>query len=137
MRKPSFSDYPTITRRLDAFQERAKSYGWTNSIDYEKGCMAILDFIDKGKGRIVDGYLVMFDVIEPWYSPDKVLQEWLVIKLYDGGSVDSIPPALSELAREFECKSIISADSSPIRIMEDAYKRAGFKVLTRSFTKEA
>ena len=137
MRKPSFSDYPTITRRLDEFQQRAEAYGWTNAIDYEKGVAAILSFIDGGMGRIVDGYLVMVDVIEPWYSHDKVLQEWLVIKLYEGGTVDSIPLALSELAREFGCKSIISADSSPVSIMEDAYKRAGFKVLTRSFTKEA
>lgn len=120
--------------RLEAF---AKNYSWTNKVDFHKAYSALLDFADAGKAYVIDGYLVMVDVIEPWYSNDRVLQEWLVLKLYTGGTVKSIPLCLLQIARQRACLSVISADSSPISIVADAYQDAGFYPLTRSFYKKA
>lgn len=125
-----------ISDALVKLQKYAKAYSWTNEVDFDKACSAVGDFIGQGKAYVIDGYLVMIDVIQPWYSNDSVLQEWLVLKLYDGGSVDSVPPALLAIAKERGCKSVATADSSPISIVADAYTRAGFLPLTRSFTKE-
>lgn len=125
-----------ISEALTKLHKYAKAYSWTNAIDFDKACQAVGYFSGQGNAYVVDGYLVMVDVVTPWYSNDNVLQEWLVLKLYDGGSVDSVPPALLAIAKERGCKSVITADSSPISIVADAYTRAGFLPLTRSFTKE-
>lgn len=120
-------------RRLQAF---AAKYAWVNEINWIKANTAILSFHKDGNAFVVDGYLVMVDTVAPWYSLDEVLQEWLVLKLYDGGSVNSIPPALLAIAKSRGCKTVISADSSPISIVSKAYEDAGFLPLTRSYFKE-
>lgn len=116
--------------KLHAF---ANQYEWANEISFPKANRAIRAFAKEGNAYVVDGYLVMVDTAEPWFSYDTVLQEWLVLKLYRGGSVNSIPSALLEIAKERGCKTVMSADSSPISIVAKAYEDAGFIPLTRSY----
>jgi len=80
--------------------------------------------------------LVLTAVVYPWYSTAPVLQEWLVLKLHSGGSVNSIPPALLAIAKERGCSVVITGDSSPISIVAEAYSQADFRPLTQSFYKE-
>ena len=127
-------DRDALIAACKKLQEYAKAYSWTNEVSFDKGVSALQANILMGKGYLIDGYLVMLDIIQPWYSNDKVLQEWLVLKLYPGGTVNSIPPALLSIAQTLGCKSVISADSSPISIVENAYLVDGWRPLTRSFT---
>ena len=134
-RKAELTDLRCIYDALRGLEQYAKQYSWTNEVSFEKAYSTIEAEVYAGKAYIVEGYLVMTDVLTPWYSNDKVLQEWLVLKLYKVGSVDSIPEALLAIAKELGCKSVISADSSPVNIVGKAYEKAGWLPLTRSFTK--
>lgn len=129
----SVDETDALTEALLKLYAYANKYEWANEISWIKANQAIRAFAKEGNAYVVDGYLVMVDTIEPWYSYDRVLQEWLVLKLYQGGSVDSVPPALLALAKERGCKTVMSADSSPLSIVSKAYEDAGFLPLTRSY----
>jgi len=134
-RKAELTDLGCIYDALRGLEQYAKQYSWTNTVDFDKAYLAIDLEIRAGKAYIVEGYLVMTEVVTPWYSTDKVLQEWLVLKLYKQGTVESVPEALLIIAKELGCKSVISADSSPVNIVGRAYEKAGWLPLTKSFTK--
>lgn len=134
-RKADLADLDCIYDALRGLEQYAKQYSWTNSVDFEKAYLTVWAEVLAGKAYVVEGYLVMTDVVTPWYSTDKVLQEWLVLKLYKKGSIGSVPVALLAIAKELGCKSVISADSSPVNIVGRAYEKAGYTPLTRSFTK--
>lgn len=129
------NDTPHIVAALKKLDEYAKAYPWVGNVDHDKAYQTIDDVIAAGKAFVVSGYLVLVDVVSPWYTSDLILEEWLVLKLYDGGSVDHIPNALEELRVLFNCSAIVSADSSPVNIVAGAYKRAGYLPLTTSFYK--
>lgn len=131
----TWDDWPATVDALMRLEQYAKAYSWTNTVDFQKACGAIHSFIKDGNALVVSGYLVMIDEVTPWYSNDKILQEWLVLKLYQGGDINDVPAALLAEAKKRGCKSVVTADSSPISIVADAYERAGFVPLTRSFTK--
>ena len=129
------NDTPHIVAAIKKLDAYAKSYLWVGNVDYDKVYQTIDDVIAAGKAFVVSGYLVLVDVISPWYTSDLILEEWLVLKLYAGGSVDHIPSALEELRVLFNCSAVVSGDSSPVNIMAGAYKRAGYLPLTTSFYK--
>jgi hypothetical protein len=122
----------TALKKLEAY---AKSYDWAISVDYEYAKDNILNCVDEQDAFVIDGYLVMTEVIVPWYSKTSLLQEWLVIKIYPGGDIDAVPPELLAIARDTGCSAVITADSSPVSIVANAYRGAGFKPLTTSFFK--
>lgn len=130
------SDWGHIYKALRGLERYASSYEWANEVSFSKACEAIRAYIAEEKAYLVDGYLVMTDEVEPWYSRDKVLQEWLVLKVYEGGCVSSIPEALIEIAKSKGCKSVLSGDSSPVNIVGKAYEQAGWQPLTRLFTRK-
>lgn len=137
MRLATIFETPAILKALHRLQEYAAVYQWAGNVDFTKGSHAILDEVERGNAYIVDGYLVMVAKVQPWYTKDFILQEWLVLKVYDGyGTVDSVPNALLDIAKERGCSVVISADSSPVSIVAKAYADAGFEKLTQSFFME-
>jgi hypothetical protein len=130
----SYTDLPDLRAALKKLQAFAASYDWAVGIDFDKATDAIIHEANSGNALVVDGYLVMVAEVTPWYSRDKLLQEWLVLKLTNG-DVSNVPTALTQVAAERGCSLVITADSSPISIVADAYKAAGFSTLTRSFYK--
>lgn len=118
--------------KLDAYSD---GYDWAIGKDLTKACDSIADAVAANNVLIVDGYMVCIETITPWYSNSRVLQEWLVLKIADGGSIKSVPLALEEVAMGLGIKLIMSADSSPVNIVAGAYKEAAFKPLTTSFYK--
>lgn len=132
--RPVFSsDLVPITAALEKLKAYASKYEWAVAIDFSKAVYTILAEAMNDKGFIVDGYLVMIDIIKPWYSNQEIMQEWLVLKVYDGGSVDSVPVSLRTIAKHHGCKVIITADSSPVQLVAEAYNKAGYLPLTQSF----
>jgi len=117
---------------LDRYSD---NYDWAVGKNFGKAWCSIADAVAAGNVAIVDGYLVCVETITPWYSNATVLQEWLVLKLEDGGNLASIPIALQEIAIGRGASLIMSADSSPVNIVAGAYKAAAFKPLTTSFYK--
>lgn len=127
--------WPAVLLGLERLKAFASHYEWVGEVDWDKGTGEILDTIMRGDAYMVDGYLMLVNEVTPWYTREKILQEWLVIKLQQGGSVTNIPVALLEIAAKRNCRAVMSADSSPIQIVAQAYQGAGFKPLTNSFFK--
>lgn len=130
-----YLDWPDIRQAILKLDHYAENYDWAVGKDLDKACTSISDAIVLGNVLIVDGYMVCVAIITPWYSNEEVLQEWLVLKIADGGSIKSVPLALEEVAMGLGIKLIMSADSSPVNIVAGAYKEAAFKPLTTSFYK--
>jgi hypothetical protein len=128
-------DWQLVVNALIKLEQYAKKYEWAIEVDFLVAVGQIYDALKLGQGYFVDGYLVMTDETVPWYSTKPVLMEWLVLKLAPGGSVDSIPDALVEIAKARGIGLVMTADSSPVNIVAGAYNRAGFKQLTSSFFK--
>lgn len=124
-----------IAEALLKLKHYAEKYDWAVDVDYDIAFDNIIQACAAGKGYVVDGYLVMIDVVTPWYSQSPVLQEWLVLKIFDVPNywIDSVPVALRQIAQANNCAVIITADSSPVSIVAKAYQRAGYKPLTQSF----
>jgi hypothetical protein len=131
----TLADDELIFKALLNLDRYSDKYDWAVGKDFGKACNSIADAIAAGNVAIVDGYLVCVDTVIPWYSNATVLQEWLVLKLEEGGNLASIPIALQEIAIGRGASLIMSADSSPVNIVAGAYKAAAFKPLTTSFYK--
>ena len=130
-------DRAAILEGCYKLRDYAKSYGFIGTVDFDHGVTSIYNVVTMGNAYIIDGYLVLVAEVEPWYTKDILLQEWLVIKVYPTvNGVKSIPPALLEIAKERGCVMLLTGDSSPVNIMANAYKDAGFHNLTQSFYKE-
>lgn len=134
MRKLGYQDDAAVHAALLRLQKFSEAYEWAIGIDFNVGEEAI--WAARHGAYVVDGYLVMTEVITPWYSTQKVLQEWLVLKLYEDGDINSVPAALQELAHLLDCRVVITADSSPVSIVAAAYEKAGYSSLTHSFYKK-
>lgn len=126
------ADLPAIEQALRTLKYHADKYPFVASTSVDKATASLRGLLPHGL-YIVDGYLVAVDTFSPWYSDDKILQEWLVLKLYQGGSTASIPPMLRELAEQLECSVILTGDSSPVQLMAKTYEAAGYYKLTQSF----
>ncbi len=113
-------DYVAISTALLQLAKYAEAYDWAGRVDLNKAYRNVIDVVRCGKAYVVDGYLVLTDTLTPWYSNDSLLEEWLVLKLYTGGSVGSIPPAIEAIAKELGCIGVLSADSSPVNIVGKA-----------------
>lgn len=135
-RQATLADMGAVDVGLRALQPHADRYPFIATTSLRKAYGSIEHAIITNNGFVVDGYLVLIEVIQPWFSEDTVLQEWFVMKLYDGGSVANIPPTLMRIAHDLGCKIVITADSSPVQIVATAYKQAGFHPLTQSFCKK-
>ena len=133
MRLATEEDTRAIRDALWELHSYAKQYNWALEVDFDAGSSAVADCVAEGNAYIVDGFLVLVAVFLPWYSKGRVLQEWLVLKLSEGGDINEVPYALERIAKERDCSLIITADSSPVSIMARTYLGNGFAPLTKSF----
>lgn len=132
-RNAKAADFPAIDAALRVMEERAAKYPFVITTSLRKATTSIEAAVFSHRAYVIDGYLVLIDVVEPWYSTDSILQEWYVMKIYPGGDVSSIPPALLEIAKDLGCGIVMTADSSPVQIVAAAYEQAGFIKLTQSY----
>lgn len=130
-------DAVAVEAALKKFQSLGATFGHVKTMSFERAMQQVTTAIANRDAYIIDGYLVMVDEVQPWYTEDKFLQEWLVVKVYRpiNQSISSIPAALEKIAVERGCIGIISADTAPAQLVAQAYKDAGFKPLTTSFYK--
>lgn len=133
MRLATLDDLPTIGRELAKLEKYAKDYGFISSTDLIKATSAIAQQIREGNGYVLGDYLVMVAEVTPWYSNDKLLQEWFTMKLrFRANGRQYIPDVLQVIAEERGCSHVLTADSSN-GSMTNQWQAAGFSPLTQSF----
>ena len=135
MRRFYRPDYHALVEAMTKLEKFASVYPWCIAPNFDKALDTVFEAEEQGNAYVVEGYLVLVDKLMPGYSTEYVLQEWLVLKLYDNGDLNKIPLALEALAKLNNCRLVITADSSPVNIMAKAYNNAGFSPLTQSFYK--
>ena len=124
-----------IQHALFKLKNYADKYDWA-FISVDHALAAVSSEIAAGNAWIISGHLVLVQRVIPWYSDRAMLQEYLVLKLGCNGVLADVPVALQAIALEQGCVAVITGDSSPLSIVADAYKAAGFSPLTRSFYKK-
>lgn len=136
MRLADDRDTSALRSACERLIQFATVYNWAKGVSPEKAQSSLADWVAEGKVYIIDGYAVFIDVVTPWYSTLPYLEEWLTLRLYLGGSTASIPPALTEVAKQLGCVSVIGGDSSPVQLMTIAYEGAQWQPLTKMFYKD-
>jgi hypothetical protein len=82
------------------------------------------------------GYFIMVDVGNDWYSPHPFLIEQIILKLHHTDAPVSVAIAvLDDLKSQFNCKAIISGDTQ-VGLMTPHYLAAGYKQLGVQLLKE-
>lgn len=99
-RRVTREDHPLIdylvTRRLKRVGNQPGKLMWKH-IDKP----TVLDFLyTQDTVWIVDGILIAYAIVEPWYATTTMLQELLVLRLYPTGDFSVVPEFLNSKARE-------------------------------------
>ena len=80
--------------------------------------------------------IVGYNVVQPWWSADKMLVEEFIIRYKPGNFADTIK-ALEQHAKALGCKDLVIASLAMIR--QDSYgeylKRKGFREVARQYIK--
>lgn len=116
-----------LRESIEYFQEKHSKRGiQTHTTDY------LVDYILENYivVFIEDQYLLVLDVVEPWYSPKEVLQEVLLRRFSDGPlEISRVYSIMEHLARSLRCSSIEAGTMAAINKHEALarlYHRAGF-----------
>jgi hypothetical protein len=137
MRLATVEDRDELVEACKRLAAYAVKYKWVGEVDYTKGLTALFTEIDEGNAYVIEGYIVFVHEITPWYTNDRLLQEWLVMRLHcTHGELTKVPAALLELAKARGCVGVLGGDSSPVHIVAKAYEEAGWVALTKSYFKE-
>ncbi len=131
--QPTAQDITAIEAVMRKQARRISKRPWATASDIEKAVEAVLAACANGGGYMVDGYLVLVDVVVPWHSHQPILHEWLVLKVYHGGSIHSVPNALLQLEKALGCCGIVGGDTSVTATLAAAYAEAGFTPHGKTF----
>lgn len=129
------TDWEDAEKALIKFGKRGAKYPWVRELDWAQVFNTLRLAMECGGAYVVEGYLVVVDVVTPWYTRDKVLQEGLVLRIRDGGTVDDVVKALDDIAKLHGCVLITTGDTTGAGIMSRAYSRAGYKAQPPTFFK--
>jgi len=88
-----------------------------------------MNYVQGARARISGAYLIMFDVGRTWYSPDPLLMEELVLKVYPDDRSRTLEQIVSEdlpgLAKLHGCRAVVVGDTQ-IGYMRPRYEAAGY-----------
>lgn len=123
--------------RVASAAKQSQAKGWFKHIRVED-CMASIDGKLVRASRIDDDFVIVYGVGAPWYNWSfKALEEMLVIRLRKGSNYRKVLSALTILAEQHECKSIVVGDALTLDDrLARVYERAGFRRESSQFIKE-
>lgn len=100
--------------------------------------VALRNVFEHPNAYIVDGYLVLYDLTEMWWSDSPIVAEQLVFALEPGGSLDAVIDFLEAKGREagakFICVGTALAKSDPA--LASLYEKRGFSRMAINLAKE-
>jgi len=117
-----------LRESIEYFQEKHSKRGiQTHTTDY------LVDYILENYivVFIEDQYLLVLDVVEPWYSPKEVLQEVLLRRFSEGPlEISRVYSIMEHLAKSMGCASIEAGTMAAIgkhEALARIYQRYGFE----------
>ena len=134
MRRAALEDLPFIHAALIHHRPALETRGFVVEADLDTAYNSLCYEISKGNGYIVQDFLVMANVITPWYSLDTVLQEWFTMSLKaNPQGADRIVPFLEELAKQKKSSMIMTGDAS--KLLSPLWLSCGMLPCGKSFYK--
>lgn len=127
-----------ISAALRTYHEKINSRGkkpWYKHVDLRRVLTSILG--GDSLSALVDGYLVVYDIGETWYSQHRILEEVMVIRVYPGGSFPNVPKFLESKAKAHGC-AMVSVGTALARsdpALVKLYEQAGYQVAAVQLTK--
>lgn len=93
------------------------------------------------EGRIgavlCDGYLLVYDYGNQWYSEKPVLIEQMLLRVSDrAGKFDDVVGVMKQLAVHHGCEGIVSGNAVSRPGLSRLYERAGFRQVGTTFYRE-
>lgn len=137
-RRITYRDYDTIRAALTSMVANMQQRGTKlihSILDVDEAMEALYTF---DSFIVEDSFLVVYDVGNPWYSTDLILNELLVLRLNDKADFSVVPAFLEQQALEAGCR-IIAAGTALARhdrSLEYLYSSHGFKTEAFTLTKE-
>lgn len=130
MRPAEYSDLPAIKAALVKLIGMAQGRGQMAYADLDAAMNNIIDRIGSGHGaRVIDGFLILYDVGKPWYMDVPVLIEDMILRIEKTGSPVSVAiQALDILAQENGCPAIAAGDTQ-VGYMTPHYINHGYTVI--------
>lgn len=127
-----------ISAALRTYHAKISSRGkkpWYKHVDLRRVLTSILE--GDSMSALVDGFLVIYDVGVPWYSPERMLEEVMVLRVYPGGDFFNVPKFLEAKAKVHGCTmvsvgtALARSDAALIKL----YEQAGYNVAAVQLTK--
>lgn len=127
-----------ISAALRTYHEKISSRGnkpWYKHVDLRRVLTSILG--GDSMSALVDGYLVVYDIGETWYSAHRILEEIMVIQIYTGGRFSNVPKFLESKAKAHGC-AMVSVGTALARsdpALVKVYEKVGYQVAAVQLTK--
>lgn len=129
LREPADADYSRICARLEEALEagrgrqgvaQASAPEWAEAIIARRGIQSLL---------IDDGMLLVFQVGSPWYASYTVVQELLVLRIGEGGTLKDVRDLLDDVAEHVDASAIsVSTALCPRdKVLARSYQSAGYE----------
>lgn len=127
LRKPDRFDSQTIRAALEANIVSVREAEIVQLGDAATATNAIVEHYVSS--LIVDeAYLVVYDLVNPWYSTKEILVELLVLRIGEGSSFTAVTDLLDDLAAEHDAAAIHAGSSfsrAPSALVR-LYSRQGY-----------
>lgn len=141
VRKAWQSDLPNLMMALVKFAKQVEvqpeHYAFAKGFNLAQAYENLKDAVTSYKCLYINGYLVFFDEVNPWYGGEPVLQEWFTIRIEPTAyPVSSLVVDLQVWAIGNGYSKVMGADSSSMGFMAKAYEANGFTPLTKQYFKE-
>jgi hypothetical protein len=118
-------------------KEQPSHYAFAKDFELSLAYENLKDAITSYKCLYINGYLVFFDEVNPWYGGPSVLQEWFTIKIESSQQTPyEVVLLFYRWAEQEGYSKVMGADSSSTGIMAKAYEANGFTPLTKQYFKE-
>lgn len=109
---------------------------WVHHIDFNK----VIEYIADAEDAYIveEKFLVLYDIVTPWFTSSRWLAEKLVLSLATGGDFTNVTDFLEERARAEDAVLIGVGTSLAIsdRALARCYSQRGFKGEVQSLFKE-
>ena len=141
VRKAWQSDLPNLMKALVKFAQQVEvqpeHYAFAKGFNLAQAYENLKDAVTSYKCLYINGYLVFFDEVNPWYGGPNVLQEWFTIKIEPSQQTPyEVVLLFYQWAEKEGYTKVMGADSSSMGFMAKAYEANGFTPLTKQYFKE-
>jgi hypothetical protein len=102
----------------------------------ERAKASLMQGARNNRAYMVDGYLVVFDLMSPWHSEVTLLIEEFVLRVYPTSHSPSVVPEFLDAMRVMHNAAYIVSGDGQVGAMSKHYLAAGYRKIGEQYMKE-